>query len=619
MQDMRITRIKKTILFCLAFTLVMLSAFSTGAEEPEGSVYYVNRAHPAASDDNPGTSQAPWETISRAAKTLEPGDTVIIHGGIYRESVRPENSGRQGEMISYRAAPGEEVVIKGSKVIEGWIEEDGLWYAHWPHSESRFRGYRDNFRYRYEQVFWNGDLLFHSPDKQFLRSFAQEAGALTTLLNSREEVFRFARNRTMEELRAAILFFYGDGSFTIDYTRHRIYVKLPEGVDPNSREVTLEGSVESVLFDGRGKNHIGVYGITFVHCAQPHFQHGSVHAGNGWVLEDLDVLYSAGRGVSLAGAQLVRGVRSNYHASLGFGGRAELVEDCETSYNNYKAGDWITAENGGWKSVYADGMTVIGHLARGNFGPGIWLDIDNRNSTITRSRAEKNTGPGIFVEISGIAGIFIHDNLSVFNGLESFSSWGDAGILLAESENCIVRNNIVAGNREGIAIRMQGPRTLQTLPLQGSRFEISHYTRNHVIYDNIVAHNRDYQLAFWGDNHFFGYHPNREVAEREMAGRKPSLNPEELNIMINHNIYFSHGDGDIFLYGASWRPQSKTYSDLDTWKSERIFDSDSIFADPMFADWQKGDFRLMQESPALKAGIGLRRPAREMGGLVYAE
>ena len=36
--------------------------------------YYVDRAHPNASDANPGTSERPFATINRAAQVLQPGE-----------------------------------------------------------------------------------------------------------------------------------------------------------------------------------------------------------------------------------------------------------------------------------------------------------------------------------------------------------------------------------------------------------------------------------------------------------------------------------------------------------------------------------------------------------------
>ena len=79
-------------------------------------------------DKNTGTKEAPFLTISRAAKLADEGDTVIVHEGEYREYVSPEH-GARNELgrITYMAAEGEKAVIKGSEIVTGWKKTDGLW------------------------------------------------------------------------------------------------------------------------------------------------------------------------------------------------------------------------------------------------------------------------------------------------------------------------------------------------------------------------------------------------------------------------------------------------------------------------------------------------------------
>ena len=45
-------------------------------------------------DANDGSVGAPFKTIQKAANVMVAGDTCFIHAGIYRETVRPANSGR---------------------------------------------------------------------------------------------------------------------------------------------------------------------------------------------------------------------------------------------------------------------------------------------------------------------------------------------------------------------------------------------------------------------------------------------------------------------------------------------------------------------------------------------
>ena len=75
----------------------------------------------AGSDTADGSEDSPFRTISRAAAIAQPGDTVLVHGGEYREWVAPRRGGLSDQRrITYEAAAGEHVVIKGSEVVTGW-------------------------------------------------------------------------------------------------------------------------------------------------------------------------------------------------------------------------------------------------------------------------------------------------------------------------------------------------------------------------------------------------------------------------------------------------------------------------------------------------------------------
>ena len=87
-------------------------------------------------DTADGSASRPLRTINRAAELARPGDTVLVHGGEYREWVRPRRGGLSGtRRITYQAAPGEHVVIKGSERVTGWEPEQGtVWRASVPNA-----------------------------------------------------------------------------------------------------------------------------------------------------------------------------------------------------------------------------------------------------------------------------------------------------------------------------------------------------------------------------------------------------------------------------------------------------------------------------------------------------
>jgi len=89
-------------------------------------IYHVSKA---GNDYNAGTEHSPFLTIGKAASEASPGDTVIVHEGIYRECVDPHFGGiNSTSRITYKAAQGEHPVIKGSEIITDWEKTEGTVY-----------------------------------------------------------------------------------------------------------------------------------------------------------------------------------------------------------------------------------------------------------------------------------------------------------------------------------------------------------------------------------------------------------------------------------------------------------------------------------------------------------
>jgi len=90
------------------------------------NVYYVDPRHPAASDEPAwGYPAVPLATLARACAVAKPGETIVLRGGVYRETLRPKNDG-----VRICAMQGERVTISGADLIQGWRREnDGSWSA----------------------------------------------------------------------------------------------------------------------------------------------------------------------------------------------------------------------------------------------------------------------------------------------------------------------------------------------------------------------------------------------------------------------------------------------------------------------------------------------------------
>jgi len=107
--DLNINMSRATLLLAIFITVIF------GSEGVSAREIHVSKT---GSDSASGSHARPYLTINKAASLALPGDTVTIHAGTYREWVKPIRGGTdESKRITYRAAPGEEVIIKGSERI----------------------------------------------------------------------------------------------------------------------------------------------------------------------------------------------------------------------------------------------------------------------------------------------------------------------------------------------------------------------------------------------------------------------------------------------------------------------------------------------------------------------
>ena len=117
------------------FSLAMLVLFAssmlgfapaTTHDVPKNAQTYC--VAPSGNDASDGSAGAPWQTLGKAAQTMRPGDTCIIRGGTYNETLTP-GSGSEGAPITYKTYDGEKVVINGANEVTGFTHYDGNIYV----------------------------------------------------------------------------------------------------------------------------------------------------------------------------------------------------------------------------------------------------------------------------------------------------------------------------------------------------------------------------------------------------------------------------------------------------------------------------------------------------------
>jgi hypothetical protein len=404
------------------------------------------------------------------------------------------------------------------------------------------------------------------------------------------------------------------GMFCADPQKGWLYLWLADGSDPDTHQV--EVATRSALFglspweNREGVRFVHVRGFIFRHAATfPQRAAVWLH-GSDNLLEDCVVEEMAGGGVLVHGTMRRCLIRRCGHTGGGASGEKFLNEDCVWEGNSWKPINrgW---DAGGFKLAWAKDGIFRRCLFRRNGGPGLWLDIHVRDVVITECVFWENEHHGLFVEIS--RDITITRNLFVRNGIGvvgkvEWPDWGIAGLTIAESQNCVVAFNTFVGNKDGIALREQGPRPLET-PDFGV---VPYHNRGLILVGNVSAFNRGYQLALWYDNGFFGWHPAERAKFKNEADYEAWLktnpdrvfDPTKVGIVLDRNLYFAASGQKLVLYGVPWRPRHREFADLAEWAKATGFDRNSLVADPQFVNPQADDFRFRPESPCRTFSVG---------------
>jgi hypothetical protein len=298
-------------------------------------------------DQASGTADEPFRTISRAAALAMPGDTVIVHAGVYREWVNPARGGTEEHRIVYRSAGDGEVVITGAERITDWKPEgDQVWSTEVPNA---LFSVRNPFA-----VELSGDWLFDGAFTAHLGEVYLDGKSLYEC----ESVDNVRKPEVWPEAKYpedSLLKWYAEvGPRTTKIWAHF------GGKDP--REENVEISVRPHCFwpDKPGVGYITVSGFTLRQAAPQwapptDFQEGLIgpHWSKGWIIENNVICESKNVGISLGtpvgtghprvdgkhpkgGTQreqevIFRAVRDGWHKDR-VGGhivRNNIIHDCE--------------------------------------------------------------------------------------------------------------------------------------------------------------------------------------------------------------------------------------------------------------------------------------------------
>ncbi len=533
-------------------------------------------------------SSAQVRTISEAATMVQAGDTVIIHDGIYRETVVLETDGTKEDPIRFQAALGENVIITGSDQITTWKKESGngnIYSTPWPH---RF-------------IAWN-------------KAGTHPGDEYHKMIGRCEQVF-ILKYPLLQVLESGKL---SRGTFYVDFDTKRLLVCPRDDLDLTKKPTPLvEASSRGLLWHSKGR-HIHLRGLRFRYAANM-AQHGAaVFEGDSGVIEDCIFERMNSLGATMRATDLVfRRCTFRQNGQMGFGALGAhdlLFSECLVQDNNIKGWNrnW---EAGGNKLTLCRGVVLEKSRFLNNRGNGIWFDIGNEKCVVRNCLIADNENAGIFYEIS--YGLHAHDNVIVGNGfISSPGAWGAAsGISLSSSPGCVIERNLLIGNREGLNFREQNRMT----PLIDDKSKRWIWTHDQIIRNNVIAYNRDAQTWAWFDIGDQRHWPaaiqvtaekeNGEAAQdvageyktRDLSGVPVGLSLEKLKLTFENNLYSAQPWQGLFHWGVPWK-RHKKYRTLSEVQSELKLEKGSESSQFSFEDYLTRDFRVPVESTALKKG-----------------
>lgn len=118
----------------IALLILALIVPAIGTKHANAAVQATYYVSPAGSDSNPGTLNAPFQTLQKARDTVRTingsmtGDIVVyLRGGTYflgsTVTFGTADSGTNGYRIRYEAYPGEKPVLSGGVKVSGWTKD----------------------------------------------------------------------------------------------------------------------------------------------------------------------------------------------------------------------------------------------------------------------------------------------------------------------------------------------------------------------------------------------------------------------------------------------------------------------------------------------------------------
>lgn len=597
----------------LILCLMMLAGGFWAVGLAQGRTWVVNAADDRASDAGEGTDASPLKTINAAAQLAQPGDTVRVHAGVYRERVSPAHSGEEGKPIVYQAAAGEKVFLRGSDVLNtDWQpmpDHPGVYVgslASMKFGSEAYAGYCDPDRYgNFNPLLeYFNRMAVARPYAASVQQVKNQMDALRATLadQSRQDEWGRADNRlgplvelhtamthddpTLRRHRTTIgqLFVNGTimrqvetlsqlrtvpGTWMVSPDANEVWLHPIDGPALSQRliELTTRHAVFSPLT--RGLGYITVRGFVIEHAAGffpiwwdkqwPQAGALSCRSGHHWVIENNIIRYAGGIGLD-----------------IGREGHPTSIEYVDRWWNNTPRGNegFLAAHTIRNNHIHDNGMAgingwlsqrcvIVGNLIERNNRDG-WAAPWWESGGIKLHQARDVIIEGNLIRDNNTFGIWLdnrYPNARITRNVIVANQW--AGIFLEYGTDCLIDHNIIAHTRIGDGV-------------------YGHDINNSVVVHNLIQYNAGYGVYLSyavprgkpgsGNNRYLGCFRNRVLNNLILGNRQGAVGlPHDWELAKDNRSDFNllMGVGEFMDGRKVQPPQFVVNSDAHSAPEER--------------------------------------------------
>lgn len=566
---------------------------------PSGAIFMAITGN----DSNTGTESAPVKTLNQAISLAPSGGTIVIRGGVYRDSYHKSGQPYYYQILTkqltFQVYPHEQVWFDGTEVQDtsSWTSDGaGHWYKSWNTPQFCDGAYYD---FPYNNQSQTGNLTGASG-----KTYTSNTGpcshwdvygnAEANYPAAGDPQMVFIDGQQMPEVDQLSL--ATGGKFYYDWTNKKIYIST----NPSGHTVELAVRPNALVTGAVGTEIKGIGFRRFATNEYSNLTSGAVYmGGSNFVVENCmftqnaaSSLYMDPQGSTLDHVAEV----NNGFSSTGGNGHSQggdpdnvVVENSLLANNNTEHFDLncsLSCGQAGMKMAHMKGFTFKNNLVENNQGAGFWCDENCTGGVIVDNLFLNNTNAGIFYEVSS-------QGIIASNVVANTTTTGTASGIQVASATTKVYNNTIITNHANESIWVYDD-ARDACDLRNT--QIGPDTTGVSIVNNVI------------------YNTNKTVASIDADGQATgcgSTQPDQFFDTIDYNAYYRQNGTNVYSL-VRWNPYGgpdlkwNTLADFTAAKGYGAHGIDiTTGGDPFFVDLANGNYNIRNNSQAYQSGTSL--------------